>query len=113
MEFSGCWMRGIGGGISIAEGSLGGANEPQGSMLVGDGAGVGVYVATGGEVAVGKMGIKGVGVSDANGSAVTRGAPTPTAPGNMAPMELQALTTPSKSSKIVSGEHLESLLSAL
>ena len=60
--FSDCCMRGIGGGISIAEGSIGGVNVPHGYMEVGDAAGVGVYVAMGGEVAVGSMGMKGVGV---------------------------------------------------
>jgi len=66
-------MRGIGLGISVADGSSGARNSPQGCIGVAEGGEVGVTVAVGSGVDVGRRGIKGVGETVARGSAVTTG----------------------------------------
>ena len=81
---SGKSRRGIGWGISIAEGSTGASKPPHGYSGVAVGSGVGVDVATAGEVAVGGAGMKGVGVNVALGSLVTSGLSCCKAPGNTA-----------------------------
>lgn len=78
-------MRGIGRGISIAEGSTGPGKSPHGFSEVGEGRGVGVEVGKAVAVDVGRSGMKGVAVDVAFGSAVTRGPIGADPPGMIAP----------------------------
>ena len=78
-------MRGMGRGISMAEGSTGAGKSPHGFSEVGEGRGVGVEVGKAVGVDVGSSGMKGVAVDVAFGSAVTRGPIEAEPPGMIAP----------------------------
>jgi hypothetical protein len=70
---SGKSMRGMGRGMSMAEGSTGAGKSPHGFTEVGVGSGVGVVVGKAVGVEVGGSGMKGVAVDVAFGSTVTNG----------------------------------------
>lgn len=78
-------MRGLGRGISMAEGSTGGGKSPQGFSEVGEGRGVCVAVGKAVAVDVGRSGTKGVAVEVAFGSDVTSGPIDADPPGMIAP----------------------------